>query len=749
MWIYKVLNISKNVGLSLFLITSLTYCVFSSSSKERIEVVSKCSFNFDVDTHSSKVKKTSILLPKLLPVEDVYVAHKKGQNLKVQLLLENTSELNGYLHWTKDYGPDEVCVDPLSGLVTWDIENDMPSESFHIGIKAMSTIGSASLSFIVHAGVNQVVTVGTNGDYPTIKSGMSELNSGGSLVVLDGTYTGEDNYIGRVNSGNLQHPPSGTEDAYTTIMSKHPGKVTLMDGAMVSLKGLPGVKPVSYAAIKGLFVIDGQIGAHGYPEDLNARHHHIKFIRNGAQGGSGKAEPFNTSYSDNILFENNYAFGGGRYKFTSYLASNIVWRRNVARYDHGPVPDEPKGTYSVYSSMDAFLSNNIAVDGDQPEFLDSGEIAGEFATPTTAGPTRARFQRNIQLNSAMMFTNLSKINGDSDVELSHMVSWDVRPDNNYVKSFASGWLDHITMGEISSRNATETFVHGWGGNFRGITNSILHDFENGDMFSSVSNSNGEEHETVDGRMVERYGADTLNISSFNGALNAYDSDITNITHFNPIQSESNPNGSLRYITRIETGSNLSNLDKNGSELGATVLTFVGKSGTYFGESGFDEETYIPMWPFPMESIIKEKMAAYSYTGNTYSGGEHTRVESGTGSINGARGYAVEGQTLSNYVWGYLGSVVPPMNVTAISSSESVLIQWQAGPEVSRNEITGYKVYKLDLSNGDKELFKTLPEDSFMAEISNLETKTEYAFGITSVVNERESAIAYPVLVTTE
>ena len=91
-----------------------------------------------------------------------------------------------------------------------------------------------------------------------------------------------------------------------------------------------------------------------------------------------------------------------------------------ARWDRGTYSGEPKGTYSVYATMDAFVGNNLAIDGDLPEFTTQGHLAGEFTTPTTSGNTRARFQRNMQLNSAFLFGNMDDqrsngSGGDSDV----------------------------------------------------------------------------------------------------------------------------------------------------------------------------------------------------------------------------------------------------------------------------------------------------------------------------------------------
>jgi hypothetical protein len=727
----------KNTLIVTSLILSLNYCISCSN------ILSDSSDRIDGEIDNSN--SSSMILPIIKDIPDQY-----ADNLEFRFTpsIFNSDEIDGTVHWTKNYGPDDVQVHPETGRVSWNIDPNMPSESFHVGLKVSSQSESVHVGFIVHVGLTQdkVITVGSDGDYQNLKLAMANLLSGGTIVILDGTYTGEKNYIGRTDSGNLQHPPSGNQTAYTTIMAKHPGAAIFENGAYVRLQALAGHEPVSYVAFKGLFVKDGQLGAVGY-EESTLRHHHLKFIRNGAQGGSRNVDPFSAYRVDDVLFENNYAFGGGRYKFSSYQSSNIVWRRNVARYDRGPVFDEPKGTYSAYSTMDAFLGNNIAIDGDKPDFIDQGEIAGEFATPTTAGPTRARFQRNIQLNSSMMFTNLSNLNGDSDVELSHMVSWDVRPDKNYVKSFASGWLDHITMGDINSRNHADQFFNGWDNYFRGVTNSILHNFKNGDMFYSLQKEVG--HITVEGRIVERYGADTLNITNFDGLLEVYESDIENITNINPIQNESNPTGSLRYITRVERDTSLSALDQNGDSLGATVLTFVGQSGTMFGEPGYDVETNIPMWPFPMENIIKEKMAAFSYTGDTYTGAWNNRIVSGTGSINGARGFAVKGQSLTNYIWGYLGDVVPPFSVTAAADNNSILVQWQVSPSVSQNKITGYKVYDYDVASGERILLTELPETQKFTKINNLNTNGTYSLAVTSLEGSKESAISYPVIVTTK
>ena len=354
----RILNISKYLIITVFLVSVLTYCSSGSSKSNILQASFECDSIIASALEGDKNNPENSF-PEVNAGDSVMIKHRLGENLIVQLTANNLKDPDNNVHWIKDYGPDAVCVSPKTGLVVWDIPESMPSESFHVGVKASTLNDVVSFSFIVHAGDKSVITVGEGGDYSTIEEGMAVLKSGDTLIILDGEYSGEQNYIGFTDGGSFQHPPSGTASSFTTIMAKHPGNTVLTDGAFIELAAVNGYEPVSYVAFKGLFVKGGQIAINGL--DDGPRHHHLKFIRNGVE--ADERIPFNAFRSDDILFENNYAFGGGRYKFASYQAENIVWRRNVARYDRGTIHDEPKGTYSVYTTMDALLSNNLAIDG--------------------------------------------------------------------------------------------------------------------------------------------------------------------------------------------------------------------------------------------------------------------------------------------------------------------------------------------------------------------------------------------------
>jgi len=311
-------------------------------------------------------------------------------------------------------------------------------------------------------------------------------------------------------------------------------------------------------------------------------------------------------------------------------------------------------------------------------------------------------------------------------------------------TWGSSWFDHMTMGNVVPRDPADQFFNGYHNNTRGITNSILHNFQNGNMFYSLQAQSN--HETV-GRTVERFGVDSVNISRFPGQLIVTNTTLNDITDFDPLYSPIN--GGLRYLPRLEPGSQIANLSNDDAPLGATLLTFKGKSGTLYGEDGFDEETSIPMWPFPLEDLIKRKFSEYQYSGDTYNGPYHARVRKGSGTLTGNRGFAVNGQTLTNYVWEYLGDVAPPLNVTATSTVDSITIQWSASADISQQNVKSYRIYDVNTDNGELYLLTEVDREHFVVNINELDSNTEYAVGITAVTYDgRESAVGYPAIIQT-
>src|SRR4029077_12131339 len=106
-------------------------------------------------------------------------------------------------------------------------------------------------------------------------------------------------------------------------------------------------------------------------------------------------------------------------------------------------------------------------------------------------------------------------------------------------------------------------------------------------------------------------------------------------------------GALKYLPRIEAGSSLQTAGSGGGPIGANVIYRWGATGTLWGESGYDSITGELLWPFPNEDVIKADMASYVGSG-------------GVGARGFATGNSLDGtpQTLTKYIWEYLGNQIP-------------------------------------------------------------------------------------------
>ncbi|MCA9647240.1 MAG: hypothetical protein KC492_41410, partial [Myxococcales bacterium] len=231
-------------------------------------------------------------------------------------------------------------------------------------------------------------------------------------------------------------------------------------------------------------------------------------------------------------------------------------------------------------------------------------------------------------------------NGIADVLYDNVIAWDVDtmpglPD--LVHGFGKGVFDHGTFGEIRSTGdvagITNAFFNGYGGQRDEVKNSALVGID-GPLFSEFEALSYDAFENT--QAFTPSGAEQLGDTFLSVAI------LTD---------------ALKYLPRIESGSALSGKASDGQDIGATVTTFRGRAGTLFGETGWDDETSLSMWPFPHEERIAKHMGAYTYSGNLQSG---KAVQ-----VSGARGFAeaktaLDGgpQTLTSYVWEYLGTPCP-------------------------------------------------------------------------------------------
>jgi hypothetical protein len=90
--------------------------------------------------------------------------------------------------------------------------------------------------------------MGASATYTNLQSAMAAMNSGDTLIIKDGTYTGATNII-----DNSHTPPAGTSGHYTTIQAEHPGYAIFDGGGVrIPLSFIDQAQASRYWAFDGL-----------------------------------------------------------------------------------------------------------------------------------------------------------------------------------------------------------------------------------------------------------------------------------------------------------------------------------------------------------------------------------------------------------------------------------------------------------------------------------------------------------------
>lgn len=453
--------------------------------------------------------------------------------------------------------------------------------------------------------VNQVSNFGTTCDL---------MSPGDTLIVEDGFYMDSDNSFASI--------PSGDSGNYTVLRAETDFGVKI-DGDFCP-HGVIELDGKSHVLIQGIVVDNGgDGGAGGGIVAYNSDHIKILNCASGNVFGSGHSIGFtNSSY---CLVEGCHAWGSGRYQFgvsSGGESHHIIFRRNVARFDALSVT-EPCASFSAYNQHDIVFQNNIAIDGGgggpNVEHFYRG-----FFTPN--GHVDIWFYGNIALNldgyGMMTEGSTNHFRGHFVDNVIWDITWDVAPHSGafLYRDDGQAILDHFTIGEINGaeNGARCTAVEG----SSAFTNSIFYNVQTAnfrpalDRFSNPGNN------------WNVFYGNVLNYSS--GAyIGSQDWCSQNANEVDPTIS------GLLYLVRVEDGSLLKGAGSFGTDRGATIIKSRGISGTLYGETGWNDLTEEDLWPWENEDIIHANFSSYS-----------------------AHGFAVEGQTLTKYIWEYLGNPIP-------------------------------------------------------------------------------------------
>jgi len=495
---------------------------------------------------------------------------------------------------------------------------------------------------------------GTNAQpWATLTKGTSMMASGDILIAKDGTYTGE---LNRLTPTTMppSGPGTGTGDGrFTIIRAEHMGQAIVSHATGHCFHVSEGSPFYSWLQFDGFFfdhlasnysaAIREAAATSSSGDSLG---HHIYIRRCGAVGrGSGAGVNFIVS-ADDSLMEDCYVFGRCRAAFYFRCPGRRqMYRRCVVRMDDMAANNLGTSGIVFYGTRSGAAFNCISLDYDGKyvsNYQGAGAGIGARSEDADAFPaSNLVWEGCVVLNHKTHLasdpTELGVVSGFSAIGTTWIVKsfqrnnvvWDMDRGYGIANSMGvtldTSRYEHLTIGRIA-----DTAVQ----NSRGTALYQLYGIPLRDSIAAFCERHGFEYcDDVD--YVNVYG----NGTNFYGTPTP-----AHYTTVNPLT-----NG-LQYLCRIEDGSALKTAGVGGGQVGATIVKRIGVDGTFYGESGYDTLMGVDLWPWPNESIIREKMRAYTP--------EYIPAGESVAGPDPHRGFCADGETLTHYIWNYLGNGVP-------------------------------------------------------------------------------------------
>jgi hypothetical protein len=415
-----------------------------------------------------------------------------------------------------------------------------------------------------------------------LASGAALLSGAGgdTLIVRAGTYGNARDAIGDEGSGKA--------GAWNVIKAEVDGAVTITAPLLMGLGD-------HYVQLEGL-KWDSKT-----TKSVNGRY--VKILRCAFKDGPTKDNTVNLAIGTNdatpgaqyVLVEDSYVYGaGGRYNVLVYNADKVVLRRMVARHQDGwsDTKGDPQGVVALYNSTNVLTQNLLLVDSGA-----SGYFEAALYHPSNSHPSSNIHNVGaIILNIAGTGVGWDDHSASTGNLLEDSVIWKTNTAVSINGAAHSGLMNRLTIGQTGSG------LNDWSGGGRfSVTNSLLWEVAN-NKFSSLPHSN--------------------NV--------CYSPTCSGEKSMNPASS------GLLWLTQTGVGSALSTAGAGSGGVGATVLKELGKSGTLWGEAGYDATTTQNLWPWPDEARIKKSMCT---------------------DVGVSTGFCAK-PSITQYVWGFLGNTPP-------------------------------------------------------------------------------------------
>ncbi len=434
---------------------------------------------------------------------------------------------------------------------------------------------------------------------------------GDTLIIANGFYAHPRDAIRQVVNGR--------PGAYNTIKAAEDGRVTIAQPLILRPFRLqPGQlsedvawQYVQFEGLKWTYL--------GDPSGANAviSGHHLKFLRSAFRGagtcgnvstvgiGVGDTEALNWQPTHHILLEDSWVYGlGGRYNVQIFHADKIILRRVITRHDGGWTVGngckfDPEANVAVYNSADVELQNLIVLDSEL-----------EYASPSTyESAIYVVFNQGSGVVNQTTQQEFAHPNERTKIRGSVVLN----THNTAVKmeTVGSGVKDALITDSLLWNSARAGLQIQTGTNSVAVSRSL------------IGNNRQGRQRTVFGINQERDGNGSRILAEHNTIINIREHAL----------EDDAPDG----LSITEQNNRCIDSRKNNCAPGEGILPDlryqIGRSGSLFGDAGYNTPTESLLWPWPNQARIRRDLAE-------------------TPGV-GLRGWTRSGQSLGGYIAGHL------------------------------------------------------------------------------------------------
>lgn len=578
----------------------------------------------------------------------------------------------------KDLGHDDVKVDSETGAISWDTSGLNFGRGFYIRIKCSNFSEAAYAAMVVHvdkSGTSRLRIAGEGGVSQYISRAATSMTSGDTIVFADGNYpvsvTGDESYE---NAFNRSAPTNGTSDQFSTIISRNPGGVVINGEAHSGIgkqKKAFELGANSYVAIVGFVVKNVQ------RESLTTRgtntHLLLDFVGAAGAGTYGRACANFSEAGSGECSNAGMRINGG----TGMFQHSYDWGHN--RY--GIMTNRTDGSITRRSFVR--LDEHK---GDQPyggfsNYCDTLHLSQDNTVFDSLAIAAPHYKNYAGLeaypatgceNTSATLKTVGLLAVNNKLSLSLMDQ----------KAGPTHLWDKIVSFDSEGTCTPQTDRCGlW----------LLQADKSIDVTNSFfGKARGFEGGTSRGQAF----GNNVNFTS---------------TAFDDVHGVNDAGTKPEYLPQSQ-------------------LYYQGRYDTFHGDEGYDSPTTARRWPIAGEDIIAANMRSYRNP-------TALRVGGGTVDINGDRGAAAEGESMSEYFWGYINDKVPPLVVRVKGKGAVNRVAWEHLSGSRRAAVTGWKI--VCVATGSSQI-ASLPVD----QLSYNDDSGCTSYGVKAVYGSGDSGIAY-------